>query len=137
MINLSNIYVQYGDRILLNKINLVIGEKDKIGLVGRNGAGKSTLLKIIAGELSPHEGNIARPSTSTLGYLHQDMEIPLGKTVLEETLTAFEEVRDLEMRLAKINEEMAHRTIFLTLMIGSITLEVILCRLMLKEFLRD
>jgi ATP-binding cassette subfamily F protein 3 len=39
MINLSNIYVQYGDRILLNKINLVIGEKDKIGLVGRNGAG--------------------------------------------------------------------------------------------------
>lgn len=110
MINLSNIYVQYGDRILLNKINVVIGEKDKIGLVGRNGAGKSTLLKIIAGELSPHEGNIARPSTSTLGYLHQDMEIPLGKTVLEETLTAFEEVRDLEMRLAKINEEMAHRT---------------------------
>ena len=110
MINLSNIYVQYGDRILLNKINLVIGEKDKIGLVGRNGAGKSTLLKIIAGELSPHEGNIASPSTSTLGYLHQDMEIPLGKTVLEETLTAFEEVRDLEMRLAKINEEMAHRT---------------------------
>ena len=110
MINLSNIYVQYGDRILLNKINLVTGENDIIGLVGRNGAGKSTLLKIIAGELSPHEGNIARPSTSTLGYLHQDMEIPLGKTVLEETLTAFEEVRDLEMRLAKINEEMAHRT---------------------------
>jgi len=110
MINLSNIYVQYGDRILLNKINLVIGEKDKIGLVGRNGAGKSTLLKIIAGELSPHEGSIARPSASTLGYLHQDMEIPLGKTVLEETLTAFEEVRDLEERLHKINEEMSHRT---------------------------
>lgn len=110
MINLSNIYVQYGDRILLNKINLVIGEKDKIGLVGRNGAGKSTLLKIIAGELSPHEGSIARPSASTLGYLHQDMEIPLGKTVLEETLTAFEEVRDLEERLHRINEEMSHRT---------------------------
>lgn len=110
MINLSNIYVQYGDRILLNKINLVIGEKDKIGLVGRNGAGKSTLLKIIAGELSPHEGNITRPSSSTLGYLHQDMEIPLGKTVLEETLTAFEEVRELEARLNKINEEMSHRT---------------------------
>lgn len=110
MINLSNIYVQYGDRILLNKINLVIGEKDKIGLVGRNGAGKSTLLKIIAGELSAHEGSIARPSASTLGYLHQDMEIPLGKTVLEETLTAFEEVRDLEERLHKINEEMSHRT---------------------------
>jgi ATP-binding cassette subfamily F protein 3 len=110
MINLSNIYVQYGDRILLNRVNLVIGEKDKIGLVGRNGAGKSTLLKIIAGELSPHEGQIARPSSSSLGYLHQDMEIPMGKTVLEETLTAFEEVRILEARLKDINEEMAHRT---------------------------
>jgi ATP-binding cassette subfamily F protein 3 len=38
------------------------------------------------------------------------MEIPLGKSVLEETLTAFEEVRDLEIRLHRINEEMSHRT---------------------------
>ena len=51
MLNISNVYVQYGDRILLNHINLTIGEKDKVGLVGRNGAGKSTLLKIIAGEM--------------------------------------------------------------------------------------
>jgi len=110
MINLSNIYVQYGDRILLNRINLVVGEKDRIGLVGRNGAGKSTLLKIIAGELTPHEGTLSRPAAATLGYLHQDMEIPQGKSVLDETLTAFEEVRELDAALVSMNEEMARRT---------------------------
>mgnify|MGYP000111680185 CR=1 FL=1 len=47
MLTATNIFVQYGERILLNNVNLVITERDKIGLVGRNGAGKSTLLKII------------------------------------------------------------------------------------------
>jgi len=110
MITASNIYVQYGDRILLDRINLVIGERDRVGLVGRNGAGKSTLLKIIAGEQGSDEGDITRPSGSTLGFLHQEMELPMGKTVLEETLSAFEELKRLEKRLAELNEEIASRT---------------------------
>ena len=84
MLSVNNVYVQYGDRILLNRINAVIGVQDKVGLVGRNGAGKSTLLKIIAGEMSPHEGKLAKPAGSTIGFLHQDMMLPKGKTVLEE-----------------------------------------------------
>jgi ATP-binding cassette subfamily F protein 3 len=110
MINVTNIYVQYGERILMNRINLVIGEKEKVGLVGRNGAGKSTLLKIIAGEISPHEGQVIIPSTSTLGFLHQEMDIPKGKTVMDETLTAFASTKALEARIQEMNEEMAHRT---------------------------
>ena len=109
MITLSNIFVQYGDRILLNRINLVIGPQDKAGLVGRNGAGKSTLLKIIAGEMNPHDGKVLRPTGSTLGYLHQEMDIPKGKTVLEETMTAFAEFRQMEEQLEKMHEELDHR----------------------------
>jgi ATP-binding cassette, subfamily F, member 3 len=109
MINASNILVKYGDRVLLNNINLVIGTGDKVGLVGRNGAGKSTLLKIIAGYIRPDEGQVARPSESTLGFLHQEMELPLGKTVMEETLTAFEEAKRLEQRIAEINDEFGQR----------------------------
>lgn len=112
MINVSNVYVQYGNRILLNKVNLVIGEKEKVGLVGRNGAGKSTMLKIIAGELSPHEGQVSFPNEATLGFLHQEMDIPKGKTVINETLTAFDETKKLENRINEINEEMSHRTDF-------------------------
>jgi ATP-binding cassette subfamily F protein 3 len=110
MITLSDIYVQYGVRILLDRITLVIGDKDKVGLVGRNGAGKSTMLKIIARHQRPDEGVISIPSDRTIGFLHQEMNIPQGKTVMEETLTAFEEVREIEDRIAEINQEMIVRT---------------------------
>lgn len=110
MITLSDIYVQYGNRILLDRVTLVIGDKDKVGLVGRNGAGKSTLLKIIARYQRADEGNISIPSDRTIGFLHQEMNIPKGKSVMDETLTAFEEVRKIERRLAFINKEMEERT---------------------------
>ena len=110
MITLSDIYVQYGNRILLDRVTLVIGDKDKIGLVGRNGAGKSTLLKIIASYQKADEGTLSIPSDRTIGFLHQEMNIPQGKSVMEETLSAFEEVRKIEIRLAEINKEMTVRT---------------------------
>ena len=57
--------------------------RDKVGLVGRNGAGKSTMLKIIAGDMGCDEGTIVRPTGSTLGFLHQEMDLPTGRTVME------------------------------------------------------
>jgi len=67
MLSLANIYVQYGERVLLDKINLVIKPGERVGLVGRNGAGKSTILKIIAGEMTPQEGNVVTPSGFSIG----------------------------------------------------------------------
>lgn len=110
MLTASNIYIQYGDRILMDRINVVIGDKDRVGLVGRNGAGKSTFLKVISGNINPDEGNVTRPTESTLGFLHQEMNIPKGKTVMEETMTAFEEAKKMEQRLAEIHKELEVRT---------------------------
>ncbi len=109
MLSLTNIYVQYGNRILLDGVQLVVKPGERVGLVGRNGAGKSTLLKIIAGDMSPHEGNVVKPAHFTLGYLHQDMLLPKGKTVIEETMTAFSEVLALEKELERIHGELATR----------------------------
>ena len=109
MLNLSNVYVQYGNRILLDNVNFVIKPGERVGLVGRNGAGKSTLLKIIAGEMTPHEGNVVCPTHFTLGYLHQDMLIPKGKTVSDETMTAFSEILELEKELHRIEQELTVR----------------------------
>ncbi|MCC6411907.1 MAG: ABC-F family ATP-binding cassette domain-containing protein [Saprospiraceae bacterium] len=109
MLSLSNIYIQYGNRILLDRVNMVAKPGDRIGLVGRNGAGKSTLLKIIAGEMSPQEGNVVQPSHFTLGYLHQDMLLPKGKTVIDETMTAFAEVLAVEKRLHDVQNDLAVR----------------------------
>lgn len=110
MLTATNIFVQYGERILLNNVNLVITERDKIGLVGRNGAGKSTLLKIIAGDQSADSGNISRPSVSTLGFLHQEMSLPKGKTVMDETMSAFADLKKMEKDLAEMNDEISTRT---------------------------
>lgn len=109
MLSLSNIFVKYGNRTLLDSVNLVVKPGERIGLVGRNGAGKSTLLKIIADEMSPHEGNVVKPTHFTVGYLHQDMLLPKGKTVLDETMTAFAEVLALEKQLHDIQLELAVR----------------------------
>ncbi|MEL7119557.1 MAG: ABC-F family ATP-binding cassette domain-containing protein [Bacteroidota bacterium] len=110
MITATDIYVQYGDRKLLDRVNVVIGNKDKVGLVGRNGAGKSTFMKILAGENAPQEGKVSKPASATLGFLHQEMDIPTGRTVMEEALRAFEHVKKMEARIAEINDEISERT---------------------------
>ncbi len=110
MIQLKSIYVQYGDRKLINHVSFSIKGKEKIGLVGRNGAGKSTLLKLIAGEIRPHEGQIQMPTGTTIGFLHQDIFIPEEKSIIEETLTAFEDTLKMQQRLDQINLELEQRT---------------------------
>lgn len=110
MITAANLYLQYGNRVLMDDINLVISERDRIGLVGRNGAGKSTLLKILAGYLQPDKGSISRPNGATLGYLHQDMELPRGRTVMEEAMTAFASLQAMETRLEELQEAISTRT---------------------------
>ncbi|WP_420461108.1 ABC-F family ATP-binding cassette domain-containing protein [Neolewinella sp.] len=110
MLSATGIYQQYGDRILFDRVTFTIGTRDKVGLVGRNGAGKSTMLKIIAGDISPDEGKVQRESGSTLGFLHQEMDMPTGNTVMEETLTAFAHIQQMEDRLEELNKEMEVRT---------------------------
>jgi ATP-binding cassette subfamily F protein 3 len=110
MLSATGIYQQYGDRVLFNHISFVIMSRDKVGLVGRNGAGKSTMLKIIAGDQGCDEGTVVRPTGSTLGFLHQEMTLPTGRTVMEETLTAFAHIQAMEDRLEELNKEMETRT---------------------------
>jgi ATP-binding cassette, subfamily F, member 3 len=110
MLVLQNIYIQYGDRVLLDHVQLTIKANECIGLVGRNGAGKSTLMKIIVGDMNPQEGQVIRPPGFSFGYLHQDMLIPQGKTVIEEALTAFEEMQALDDELHKVQEALTERT---------------------------
>lgn len=102
--------MQYGDRILLDHVSLVIMPGEKVGLVGRNGAGKSTFLKIIAGHISPQRGNVSRPTDSTLGFLYQEMNIPKGKTVMQETLVAFDSLKALEAKIDEMTKELELRT---------------------------
>ena len=110
MISLNNISVAFGSFTLLDNISLHIGDSDKIGLVGKNGAGKSTLMKLITGEQTPTSGSVERPAGIQIGYLPQIMEHHRGRTVMEETLTVFDELRDLEAETHRISAELSERT---------------------------
>ena len=109
MISINGITVAYGSYTLLDNINFHISESDKIGLVGKNGAGKSTIMKLICGLQSPTSGQIDKPNHIKIGYLPQIMEHHKGKTVMEETMTAFSAMTDLENELEEIGKELAER----------------------------
>ena len=109
MISINGITVAYGSYTLLDNINFHISESDKIGLVGKNGAGKSTIMKLICGLQSPTSGQIDKPNHIKIGYLPQIMEHHKGKTIMEETMTAFSAMTDLENELEEIGKELAER----------------------------
>ena len=73
LISLQDVSIGFGGPRLLDEINLQIESGEWVGLLGRNGMGKSTLLKLIAGEILPHNGIIARQQNVHVAYLPQEV----------------------------------------------------------------
>lgn len=110
MISVNNLSIQFTGVNLFDNVTFNIADRDRIGLVGKNGAGKSTLLKILSGQREPETGTIVIASDQTVGYLPQEMIPDTVGTVLEETLTAFEKIDQLEKLQQQLTEEIAERT---------------------------
>ena len=110
MISINGLTVAYGGFTLLDGVSFHISESDKIGLVGKNGAGKSTIMKLICGLQLPTSGHIDKPSHVRIGYLPQIMEHHKGLSVMDEAMTAFQALFEMEAELDRINGELAERT---------------------------
>lgn len=110
MISLTGVTVSFGSWNLLDCIDLHISEADKIGLVGKNGAGKSTLMKLITGEQQPTSGVVSVPAGLRLGYLPQIMEHHRGHSVIDEVLTVFSYIHDMEAELERLTAQLGDRT---------------------------
>ncbi|WP_073150950.1 ABC-F family ATP-binding cassette domain-containing protein [Mesonia phycicola] len=110
MLNIHNLSISFQGEYLFEEITYRLGAGDRIGLVGKNGAGKSTMLKILAGDLQPDTGQIAREKDISLGFLRQDIDFVEGRTVLEEAYEAFDKIKALEKRLEEINQQLVERT---------------------------
>ena len=110
MISVNNLSVQFTGTDLFSGVTFNIGDRDRIGLVGMNGAGKSTLLKILCGWQEPESGTIVIASGQTVGYLPQEMVPDSIGTVLEEAMTAFSAIDDLEHEQERLTAEIAERT---------------------------
>jgi ATP-binding cassette, subfamily F, member 3 len=109
MVSVNQVAVRFGGFELFGDISFQINPRDRIGLVGKNGAGKTTLLKLIKGLISPEKGEVVMPDDLNTGYLPQQMVHRDGKTVLDETLSAFSEVLGLEKEMDRINHQLAVR----------------------------
>ena len=71
LLAVENVAAGYGERRVLDRVNLAIGPGSRLGLLGPNGAGKSTLIKLLAGLLSPLAGRIETGQGLAVGYFAQ------------------------------------------------------------------
>ncbi len=110
MFSVENLKVEFGARPLFHDVSYVVGDKDRIALVGKNGAGKSTMLKIIAGLQQPTSGTVSIPKEMTIGYLPQVMKLSDTRTVRQEAETAFEDIHKLKAEVERLNNQMVERT---------------------------
>ena len=74
VINFDHVSFSYPDKPILSDFNLLIQNKDRIGIVGENGKGKSTLLNLIAGELQADSGKVDIGETIRIGYFSQTIK---------------------------------------------------------------
>ena len=101
MIQAKNLSKHFGAQDLFDHASFQLGNRERVGLVGRNGSGKSTLFKLILGELSPDGGEISIPKGYRLGALEQHIHFT-KPTVLEECVQVLNPDDYLEHEAEKI-----------------------------------
>ncbi|MEF9983086.1 MAG: ABC-F family ATP-binding cassette domain-containing protein [Oscillospiraceae bacterium] len=94
LVSIENLSKFYGATQILDKINLVIEDNDRIGLIGANGAGKSTLLNIIDGTLDFEQGERNLSSDLTIGFLKQNSGLNVNNTIWSELKNVFKDVNE-------------------------------------------
>ena len=110
MLNVHNLSVSFMGSDLFSGITFKLNKGDRIGLIGKNGAGKSTLLKVLSKDIETSGGTMAFDKDVQIGFLRQDIDFVAGRTILEEAYQAFEEIKEIELKLDDINNQLATRT---------------------------
>jgi ATP-binding cassette subfamily F protein 3 len=110
MLNVHNLSVSFMGTDLFSGITFKLNKGDRIGLIGKNGAGKSTLLKVLSKDIESSGGTMAFDKDVNIGFLRQDIDFVEGRTILEEAYQAFEEIKEIELKLDEINNQLTTRT---------------------------
>ena len=94
VIEFKDVDFAYGDKQILSHFNLLLQNKDRLGIVGDNGVGKSTLLNLIAGQLQPQSGQVIIGETVRVAYFSQQIEgLDESKRVINYLQEVAEEVK--------------------------------------------
>lgn len=91
VLNFKDVSFAYPDKPILKDFNLLVQNKDRIGIVGDNGVGKSTLLNLINGDLQPNSGQLEIGETVRIGYFSQQIK---GMDESKRVINYLQEVTD-------------------------------------------
>ena len=107
LLRVEGIARHFGGRTLFQDVSLVVGPRDRVGLVGANGVGKTTLLRILAGADAPDAGRVLSPREVRVALLRQEIDPRRSRSVGEEAALALAHLDGLERELAGLESEMA------------------------------
>lgn len=107
VLTLKDVTKSFADRVILDKINLTIEDKDRIGLIGPNGAGKTTLLNVIVDRTDIDTGDVFIEKNITIGYLRQNTGLDKNNNIYHEMQSVFRELKEMEERLRELELRMA------------------------------
>lgn len=108
-LHLSSVSHGYGDRQLLNAVDLAIHHGEHVAIVGENGAGKSTMLRLLAGVETPDDGTAGLSGNPgyRVGYLAQTHGFSESLTVGDAIDASLGSLRSLEARIAELESGLA------------------------------
>ncbi|MBQ3792006.1 MAG: ABC-F family ATP-binding cassette domain-containing protein [Clostridia bacterium] len=110
----SRLSYEIGDKVLLKDVSVTIQSGDKVGVVGVNGSGKTTLFRLLAGEISPSDGEIYLGRDKKIGFLHQNDAFQSGdfsgsgdETLFSRMISAFPDLLNTEKRLSDLEKRLS------------------------------
>ena len=102
MLNVSNLSVQFGKRILFDEVNTSFVKGNCYGIIGANGAGKSTFLKILSKSIEPNSGHVSLEPGKRMSVLEQNHFAFDDKEVLQTVIMGNKELFEIKSEMDKI-----------------------------------
>lgn len=104
MIEIKNLSLQRGNKVLLQQAQALITPKQRVGLIGKNGTGKSSLFSLIKNEISADAGEISLPKNWKIASVAQETPA-LDMAALDYVLQGDEELQKLQQQLQQAEAE--------------------------------
>ncbi len=103
LMNAAGLELSFGTHNVFGDVSFLIDERDHVGLVGVNGCGKTSLFKVLTGEYTADSGSFGKSKLARVGYVEQ-FAINSSRTVFEELLTVFDDLKEIDRRLNELGE---------------------------------